>query len=142
VLLADASQAQLRRAVADRSGDSPSVHVIAPTHVGPLEWLATDEDEARREADIRALEAEWTLGDQADVEGEAGDVDPVQPVEDALRTFPANEILTVGSAAENGGLEASLRRFESSGRVGGRRLAPCGVGRLALVSSRPPSNRA
>jgi hypothetical protein len=44
---------------------------------------------------------------QADVEGEAGDVDPVQPVEDALRTFPADEILTVGSAAENGGLEAS-----------------------------------
>jgi glutamate/tyrosine decarboxylase-like PLP-dependent enzyme len=28
------------------------------------------------------------------------------------------------------------------GRVGGRRLTPCGRGRLALVSSRPPSNRA
>jgi hypothetical protein len=30
----------------------------------------------------------------------------------------------------------------SSGRVGGRRRAPRGVCRLALVSSRPPSNRA
>jgi hypothetical protein len=30
----------------------------------------------------------------------------------------------------------------TDGRVGGRRLAPCGAGRLALVSSRPPSNRA
>ncbi len=87
------------------------VHVVAPTRVGPLEWLATDEDDARREAGMWALVAERTLDDQAEVEGEAGDVDPVLAVEDALRTFPADEILIAGGASENGSLEASLRRF-------------------------------
>lgn len=111
VLLADGSEAALRRAVAERPDESLAVHVVAPTRVGPLEWLATDEDDARREADTRALVAEWTLHDQAEVEGEAGDVDPILAVEDALRSFPADEILIVGGASENGSLEASLRQF-------------------------------
>ncbi len=111
VLLKDGSRSQLRRAIAQRGDGSPNVHVVAPTRVSRLQWLATDEDEARAEADIRALEAEWTLLDEADVEGEAGDVDPVQAVEDALRGFPADEIVIVGGAGENGGFEASLRKF-------------------------------
>jgi hypothetical protein len=52
------------------------VHV-APARVGALEWLATDEDDARQQAHVRVLAAEWTLADQAQVQGEAGDVDPV-----------------------------------------------------------------
>jgi hypothetical protein len=111
LVLPDASEAAMRGAIAARANGEPAVHVVAPTRVGPLEWLATDEDEARSEAEIRALEAEWTLADQADVAGEAGDVDPVLAVDDALRSFPADEILIVGGASENGLLEASLRRF-------------------------------
>ncbi len=125
VLLGDGFEAQLRRAVAERSDESLAVRVVAPTRVGPLEWLATDEDDARGEADIRALAAEWTLDDQAEVEGEAGDVDPVLAVEDALRSFPADEIVLVGGASENGSLEASLRRFGLPvTRVGGSPPAP------------------
>lgn len=60
---------------------------------------------------MRALESEWILSDEAEIEGEAGDVDPILAVEDALRSFDADEILLVGGAAEDGGLEASLRRF-------------------------------
>jgi len=101
----------MRQAVAEHADGEPTVHVVAPTWVGPLEWLATDEDDARSEAEVRALEAEWTLADQAEVEGEAGDVDPVVAVDDALRSFPGDEILIVGGASENGVLEASLRRF-------------------------------
>jgi hypothetical protein len=111
VIMEGASRSQLRRAIAQRSNGEPHVHIVAPTRVGKLQWLATDEDEARVQADVRAFEAEWTLADTAEVEGEAGDVDPVQAVEDALRTFPADEILLAGGAAENGALEASLRRF-------------------------------
>jgi hypothetical protein len=111
VLLPDASEAAMRRAIAEHGDGEPTVHVVAPTRVGPLEWLATDEDNARSEAEIRALEAEWTLADQADVEGEARDVDRVLAVDDALRSFPADEILIVGGVSENGVLEASLRRF-------------------------------
>ena len=60
---------------------------------------------------MRALESEWILADEAEIEGEAGDVDSVLAVEDALRSFDADEILLVGGAAEDGGLDASLRRF-------------------------------
>ena len=111
VLLEQGSRSRLRRAIAVRGDGQVNVHVVAPTRVGPLEWLATDEDAARAEAAVRAFEVEWTLADEAEVEAEAGDVDPVLAVEDALRKFPADEILLVGADGEDGGLEASLRRF-------------------------------
>lgn len=110
VLLEDTPPLELRRAIARRA-ESPHVRVVAPARVGTLEWLATDEDQARAEADVRALEAEWTLADEGDVEGEAGDVDPLLAVEDALRDFDADEILLVGGAGEDGGLEEALQRF-------------------------------
>jgi hypothetical protein len=110
LLLADGSESQLRHALAERV-DEPNIHVVAPAQVGPLEWLATDEDDARAAADVRALEAEWILADQGRVDAERGDVDPVQAVEDALRGFAADEILIVGGANENGVLEGSLRQF-------------------------------
>ncbi len=43
---------------------------------------------------------------------EAGDVDPVLAVEDALRHFDADEIVLVGGASENGGLEEALERLD------------------------------
>ena len=111
VLLDDPFELRLREAIEERSGGPQHVRIVAPARLGPLEWLATDEDEARAEAAVRAFEAEWTLAGEAEVEAEAGDVDPVLAVEDALRGFPADEILLVGGAGEDGGLEASLRRF-------------------------------
>ncbi len=49
--------------------------------------------------------------DEAEVEGEAGEADAVVAVEDGLRGFSADEILVVGGAAEDGGLEVSLHHF-------------------------------
>jgi hypothetical protein len=111
VLLAGGSEARLREAIARRGDATTRVHVVAPAHVSALHWLATDEDEARAEADARALAAEWTLAEDAEVEGEGGDVDAVQAVEDALRSFAADEILVVAGPDEDGGLEESLRAF-------------------------------
>jgi ribosomal protein S21 len=88
------------------------VHVVAPTRVGTLDWLATDEDEARATAEVHALEAEWALADDADVDAEAGDVDPIVAVEDALRRFDADEIVLVAGASESGGIEEALKRFD------------------------------
>jgi hypothetical protein len=120
VLLADAPVSRLRQLVAARGDGKANVRVVAPARVSKLEWLATDEDEARAEAEVRALDAEWTLSDEAAVAGEGGDVDPVQAVDDALRDFSADEILVVSGPDENGGLEASLRRFGVPvSRVGG-----------------------
>jgi hypothetical protein len=111
VLLEDGFESPLRQAIAERGNGAPKVHVVAPASVGPLEWLATDEDAARAEASIRGLEAEWSLAEDADVGSGPGEADPVQATEDALRSFSADEILLVGGAAEDGGLEAALRRF-------------------------------
>ena len=60
---------------------------------------------------MRALAGEWSLAVESEVEGEAGEADPVTAVEGALRQFPADEILLAGGASENGGLEIALRRF-------------------------------
>jgi hypothetical protein len=109
VLLNDAVLSELRSAVEERGGGSPNVYVVAPSHVGPLRWLATDEQAARAEAGARALEAEWILGGEAAVGGEAGEADPILAVEDALRRFPADEILLVGGGANDRSLQTSLR---------------------------------
>ena len=110
LLMGDEPPPRLRDAVGRRAEPPARVHVVAPALVGPLDWLASADDDAQRQAEVRVLDAEWTLADQAEVEGEAGDVDPVQAVEDALRTFPADEILLAGEAADPD-LEAALGRF-------------------------------
>jgi hypothetical protein len=74
-----------------------------------LEWLATDEDRAQSEAGARVLEAEWLLADAGEVAGEAGEPDPVLAVSDALRRFPADEIVPVASGALDATLLWSLR---------------------------------
>jgi hypothetical protein len=112
VLLDGVGSPAVRRAVRRRLDEAAPVHVVAPTRVGMLDWLATDEDAARATAEVQALEAEWALAGDADVEGEAGDVDPVLAVEDALRHFDADEIVLVGGASENGGLEEALERLD------------------------------
>ena len=108
VLLNDVPPDELRAAVESRNDGSgvPSVYVVAPMDVGPLDWLATDEGAARDKASVRALEAEWILGSEA-VGGEAGETDPTLAIEDALRRFPADEILLVGGPPDDG-LVASL----------------------------------
>jgi len=96
LLLGDDEVESLREAIEEREEPPERIHVVAPALVGPLDWLATADDDAARKAEARVLEVEWTLADEASVEGEAGDVDPVQAVEDALRDFPADEILVAG----------------------------------------------
>lgn len=110
LLMGDAAPARLRAALADRPEPPTHVHVVAPTVVAPLDWLATAEDRAHARAEVRAFEAEWTLAGELEVEGAAGDVDPIQAVEDALRTFQADEILIAGDAADEA-LEEALAHF-------------------------------
>jgi hypothetical protein len=108
---------ELRRELADRPEPVRHVRVVAPRRVGRLDWLTTAEDDSRQEAGRVARETAWSLDDgsiaddRSLVESEVGEYDPVLAVEDALRTFPADEILVVGSDGVEHGLEPSLRRF-------------------------------
>jgi hypothetical protein len=100
LLVGDAPPSRLRAAVEGLAELPARIHVVAPALSRPLDWLATAEDEAHRQAEVRALEIEWTLADAVDVEGGAGEADPVQAVEDALRDFRADEILVAGDAVD------------------------------------------
>ena len=109
LVLGDGADEALRGEVEARSDSTARIHVVAPAIEGPLAWLATADDEPHRRAEARLLSAEWTLADDGDVDGEAGDPDPVQAVADALRAFPADEILVAGPADAD--LESALRAF-------------------------------
>ncbi len=112
LLLGDATEADLEAAVEEHGDGFPSVYVVAPARVKALDWLATDEARATGEADVRALEAEWLLAGQAEIGGgEAGNVDPVQAVEDALDRFHADEIVVVGSGELDPHLVPALSAF-------------------------------
>jgi hypothetical protein len=110
LLLGDVAPAELRDGLARLPEPVGRVHVVAPALVRALDWLATAEDKAQRQAEVRVLEAEWTLSGWREVDGEAGDPDPVQAVEDALRAFSADLIVIAGPSAV-GELDAELARF-------------------------------
>jgi nucleotide-binding universal stress UspA family protein len=114
-------EAVLRAEVAkELGGEEAEIKVVAPASgVSPLRWLASDEDQAREEAGDavrKASEAAEAGGDV--VEAEVGDPDPVQAIEDALRTFPADELLLVthrGAEAtwlEKGAPQEAFERFD------------------------------
>jgi hypothetical protein len=87
----------LRDAVREHAGDEAEIRVVAPaSDLSALQWLASDEDKAREEAAGVATQAAETVEPEAArTEAEVGDTDPVQAIEDALRSFPADEVLVV-----------------------------------------------
>jgi hypothetical protein len=109
--------ADLRTAVRAHAGDDAEMLVVAPaSDISRLDWLTNAEDDARTEAAERADElAEAAPTD--DVESRVGDSDPVKAIEDALRTFPADELIVVtlpnedAAWLEKGSAETALTRF-------------------------------
>ena len=110
----------LRDRVLEHAGDGdPEVKVVATaSDLSPLDWLANDEDDARAEAEARAERVGSAVAPEADqVEAEVGDTDPVQAIEDALRTFPADELVLVtrkeddAGWLEEGTADEALARF-------------------------------
>jgi hypothetical protein len=85
----------LRSMILERSLDvREEVLVVTPALNSPLKHWVSDEDEARAEARKR-LDASLARLAEAGVQarGEVGDGDPLQAIEDALRTFGADEII-------------------------------------------------
>jgi hypothetical protein len=81
--------------VREHAGVDAEVRVIAPaSKISWLDWLTNDEDAARVDAAKRA-EAASDAAPTERVDANVGDVDPLQAIEDALRTFPADEVLVL-----------------------------------------------
>jgi hypothetical protein len=76
-------------------GRKAEVKIVAPALVkSPVKYALADVDEARKEAQARleqSIEAIMRLG--VPVSGGVGDADPNLAIEDALRTFPADEVI-------------------------------------------------
>ncbi len=85
----------LRALVHSRAGADAEMLVVAPaSDISRLDWLTNAEDDARHEAAALA-DKTADAAPAEDVEARVGDSDPLKAIEDALRTFPADEILFV-----------------------------------------------
>jgi hypothetical protein len=96
----------LRDRVLEHAGNGQAELKVVATasDLSPLDWLANAEDDARDEAESRAVEVGQAVAPEADrVEAEVGDSDPVQAIEDALRTFPADELVLVTRKDDDAG---------------------------------------
>ena len=108
---------EIRRAVTDRRG---RVLVVSPALNSPIRHFVSDEDGARVAARERLGRSLAAL-EQAGIEalGEVGDADPLQAIEDALRTFGADEIIISthpegrSNWLERGVVSQARERFEA-----------------------------
>jgi len=85
----------LREEIKRRSeGYREEVLVVCPALNAPLKHWVSDEDGAREAAQERLDASLARLADAGvDARGEVGDGDPLQAMEDALRTFGADEVI-------------------------------------------------
>lgn len=117
VATASVPAAALRRSVRAHAGEDAEILVVAPaSDISRLDWLTNAEDDARADAAERADElAEGAPTDE--VESRVGDSDPVKAIEDALRSFAADELIVVtlpdedAAWLEKGSAETALNRF-------------------------------
>jgi hypothetical protein len=87
--------ATLRDRIRERSeGVRAEVLVVAPALNSPIRHWVSDEDGARAVAESRLEESLSLLrSGGVSARGEVGDSEPLQAIEDALRTFGADEII-------------------------------------------------
>jgi hypothetical protein len=85
----------LRNAIQRRAeGVREEILVVVPALNSPLRHWASDEDSARAGARERLAASLRRLNeDGVNARGEVGDSEPIQAIEDALRTFGADEII-------------------------------------------------
>ncbi len=71
-----------------------NVHVIVPALTTPLKYWVSDEDEARAAAQQRLEESLARMREAGiDAGGHVGDADPLQAMDDGVRTFGPDEIV-------------------------------------------------
>ena len=94
-----APKAEVDPIVRAHAGDDAEIHVIAPaSKISWLDRLTNAEDDARADAAQRADAASEAINQHSDAH--VGDIDPLQAIEDALRMFPADEIVILTAPKE------------------------------------------
>jgi GABA permease len=86
---------ELLSEIRERSADRVTrVLIVCPALNSPLRHWVSDEDEARARARQRLDESLGSMRAAGlDADGEIGDGDPIQAIEDAVRTFRPDELL-------------------------------------------------
>ena len=103
VITTEVADSVLRELVRSHAGADAEMLVVAPaSELSRLDWLTNAEDDARSEAAALAGKAAEATPSE-DVEARVGDSDPVKAIEDALRTFAADEILVVAHPDDQAG---------------------------------------
>jgi len=75
-------------------GARTTVMVVSPALNSPVRHWTSDEDEARHAAQQRLDRSLYAIRETGiDAVGEVGDSDPLQAIEDALRTFAPDELI-------------------------------------------------
>jgi GABA permease len=112
--------AELLSEIRERSrGPKTRVLVVCPALNSPLRHWVSDEDDARAAAQAR-LDASLASMRAAGIDavGEIGDGDPIQAIEDAVRTFQPDELVISTHPAgrshwlERGVVEKARERFD------------------------------
>ncbi len=99
-------------------GREPRVLVVAPSLNTPVAHWLSDVRKARRDAQRRlAVSLGLLAAAGLDASGQVGDSDPVQAVEDALRTFPAQELVFVAGPDHGEDAQEVRRRLDRPVRV-------------------------
>jgi hypothetical protein len=110
----------LREEIRRRAEDyDERVRVICPTLLSRVRFIASDEDGARAQAQDRLEHSLSRLREiGVNCEGEVGEADPLQAIEDSLRTFGADEIIISTHPEgrslwlERGIVQAARERFD------------------------------
>ena len=112
------SPAELPESIRSLIEQADEIFVVAPTLPKQLDWLMSDTDRARQQADERL---QTVLGHIEEMgaagAGAVGSDEPVAALEDALREFPADHVLIAlrGAGArgwqESGLLEQLVERL-------------------------------
>ena len=116
VTTAPVPETALRSCVRAHAGDDVEVYVVAPASaISRLDWLTNADGDARADAAERADQAADVLPVD-DVETHVGDSDPLLAIEDALRSFAADEIVIVTRPDEQAGWLESGSGAEAQSR--------------------------
>jgi hypothetical protein len=94
----------LKSAVGRRAAEEAEVLVVAPALNSKLRFLTSDVDDAVTRAEEVQEETVERLGEEGiDAAGDTGESDPLLALQDALQTYPADEIVlcTHGARGRN-----------------------------------------